>query len=114
MDLSKVYFIKLIVKGLVFSIIIFFLTLLIVFLFANSWEQMIFTLSLFLLVESGLCLVLGGSTVSFSGLANRIHDLFLHSKTSSVNKRNDVERQGQILIVMGLFLFCIALVISVL
>ena len=102
----------LIVKGSIYSLIIFCIDFIIFFIFTGG-SNIISTLSLVVLLEGGLCLVAGSAAVLYSPSIAKINEVLFGSKPWSATRQKQKEKQVQILIGTGAFLVIEGLIISI-
>ena len=78
---------ELIISGLIYSFIITFFDVLIIFFLIQEQNQLIPYLSLVMLAEGGFGLLAGGVVASFRGLSNKIGEIILNSEPWDFKKQ---------------------------
>jgi len=103
---------ELIVSCVVYSIVVLGIDFLLVLFFMQELSQLIATVSLILVLEGGLGLTFGGVIAMYSPVVSKVGEILFRSEPWNQERRKTSEKQGQVLIVVGLFLLLIGLVIS--
>jgi hypothetical protein len=85
---------------------------LLVLFFTQELSKITTMISLILVLEGGLGLALGGMVASYSPVVSKIGEILFRSEPWNQERRKTSEKQGQGLIVVGLFLLLIGLIIS--
>ena len=94
------------------SFIIICIDFIILWLVTDKSNNIESTLSLIVLLEGGLCFVSGSGAVLYSPWISKIQEVMFKSKPYTALKRKQIEKQMQIVIVIGVFLIIYGLVIS--
>jgi len=103
---------ELIVSCVVYSIVVLGIDFLLVLFFKHDLSQITVVVSLILLLEGGLGLTFGGAVAMYSPIVSKVGEILFRSEPWNQERRKTSEKQGQVLIVVGLFLLLIGLVIS--
>jgi hypothetical protein len=102
----------LIVKSSLKSFLIIFIDFIFLFLIFRNSSNVSSSLSLVILLEGGLCFVIGGGAVLYSPLFAKLQEVFFQSKPYTATNRKKIETQMQTIIILGLFLVFYGLIIS--
>jgi len=103
---------ELIVSCVVYSIVVFGIDFLLVLFFKHDLSQITVVVSLILLLEGGLGLTFGGAVAMYSPIVSKVGEILFRSEPWNQDRRKTSEKQGQVLIVVGLLLLLFGLVIS--
>jgi hypothetical protein len=103
---------KLFASCLIYSLIITLIDLVIVFLFTQDLNQLLSSVSLILLLEGGLGLIMGGGAVMYSPVASKVGEILFKSEPWNAKRQKEVEKQAQMLILVGIFSLVIGLLVS--
>jgi len=103
---------ELIVSCVVYSIVVLGIDFLLVLFFMQELSQITAMVSLILVLEGGLGLTLGGVVAMYSPVVSKAGEILFRSEPWSQERRKTSEKQGQMLIAIGLFLLLIGLTIS--
>jgi len=96
----------------IISLIILCIDFIILWFVIEKSNDMVSSLSLIVLLEGGLCFVSGSGAVLYSPWIAKIQEVIFQSKPFTASDRKQIEKQMQIVIVIGLFLIVYGLVIS--
>ena len=99
-------------SSVVYSLVVLGVDFLLVLFFTQEPSQITATISLILVLEGGLGLTFGGMVAMYSPVVSKVGEVFFRSEPWNQERRKTSERQGQVLILVGLFLLLIGLVIS--
>ena len=100
------------VRGFVYSSIILIISLVAVLFFTREISQVIYYLSLALLVEGGLGLVLGSAVAVYSPVVSKVSEHFFRSAPWNAKRQKEAEKQGQVWIATGVMLVVAGLLVS--
>jgi len=103
---------ELIASCVVYSIVVLGIDFLLVLFFKQELSQITAMVSLILVLEGGLGLTFGGVVAMYSPVVSKVGEILFRSEPWNQERRKTSEKQGQVLIVVGLFLLLIGLVIS--
>ena len=103
---------NLITTSSIISLIIICIDFIILWFVIEKSNEIISILSLIVLLEGGLCFVSGSGAVLYSPWIAKIQEVIFQSKPFTASDRKQIEKQMQIVIVIGLFLIVYGLVIS--
>ena len=105
-------FLNLIVKSSIISFIIICIDFLILLFVAGASSNLSSNFSLIVLLEGGLCFIIGSGAVLYSPWIAKLQEITFKSKPYTASDRKQIEKQMQIVIIIGLFLVVYGLVIS--
>ena len=100
------------VRSLLYSLIVFFIDAIMIFIINWGMNQTVDTLSFLLLVEGGICLVAGGAVALYSPSVGKINEVLFHSKPWNAKRQKEIEKQMAVMIITGIFLIIEALLLS--
>jgi len=103
---------ELIVSSVVYSLVVLGVDFLLVLFFTQEPSQITATISLILVLEGGLGLTFGGAVAMYSPIVSKVGEILFRSEPWNQERRKTSEKQGQVLIVVGLLLLLFGLVIS--
>ena len=103
---------ELILSCVVYSIVVLGIDFLLVLFFKHDLSQITVVVSLILLLEGGLGLTFGGAVAMYSPIVSKVGEILFRSEPWNQERRKTSEKQGQVLIVVGLLLLLFGLVIS--
>ena len=104
----------LIARSLVYSSIVIAANFVVAFLVVGDIHQYLSSISLFLLLEGGICLVVGGTSVMYSPITAKILEVLFKSEPWNAKRQKGVEKKAEVWIVSGVILVIAALLISAL
>ena len=96
----------------IYSLLVALIDLIAVFVFTQNPAIVTSVLSLIMLIEGGLGLISGGVAASYSSIFNKMGEVIFHTEPWNAKRQKSVEKQAQVLILVGLFLLLLALLIS--
>jgi hypothetical protein len=111
---STEYVKKLIINCLLYSLVVALIDLVAVLLLSPDFGQVIYKLTLLLLIEGGLALVVGGAIATYSPVLSKVSEVLFRTKPWSSQGRKEAEKQGEPWIVSGFILVVVGLLISAL
>jgi len=100
------------VRSLVYSLIVIFIDVMLIIIINWGINQIIDILSFVLLVESGICLVVGGAVALYSPSVGKINEVLFHSKPWNAKRQKEIEKQMAVIIITGSFLIIEGLIVS--
>ena len=100
------------VRSLVYSLIVFFIDAILIIIINWGMNQIGDTLSFLLLVEGGICFVVGGAVALYSPSVGKINEVLFHSKPWNAKRQKEIEKQMAVIIISGIFLIIEALLLS--
>ena len=100
------------VMGIIYSLIVVLINLVVIFVFTQDIVQILYWLSFVTLIEGGLGLVAGGSSVLYSPMFNRAFEKLFNSEPWDSNRQKRGEQQSKKWIIIGCFLIVEALIVS--
>jgi hypothetical protein len=106
--------IRLLASCFFYSLIITSINLVILYLFTQDLNQLLYYISLILMLEGALGLIMGGGATMYSPVANKVGEILFKSEPWNAKRQREVEKQGQVLISVGFFLLLIGLLVSAL
>ncbi len=105
-------FLRLLALSLIYSLIITLVDFLIIFFFIRDLTQLLYYVSLILLLEGALGLIAGGGAVMYSPVASKVSEIIFKSEPWNAKRQKEVEKQGQGLILIGISLLFAGLLVS--
>ena len=100
------------VRSLVYSSIVIIIDAILIIIINWETNQIIETLSFVLLLESGICLMVGGAVALYSPSVGKINEVLFHSKPWNAKRQKEIEKQMAVIIITGTFLIAEALILS--
>ena len=101
-------------RSLVYSMLVILANFIIAFLVFGDIIKHLSSISLFLLLEGGIFLVVGGTSVMYSPMGAKISELMFKSRPWNAKRQKEVEKKATTWIATGLILIISALSISAL
>jgi hypothetical protein len=98
--------------SIIYSLIIILINLVIIFIFTQDTNQILYWLSFITLIEGGLVLIAGGGSVLYSPIFNKASEKIFHTEPWDFNRQKRIEQQALKWIITGSFLIIEALIIS--
>jgi len=95
-----------------YSLIILLIDAILIIVIKGEMNQISDTLSFVLLVEGGICLVVGGGVALYSPSFGKINEILFHSKPWNAKRQKDLEKQMAVFILTGIVLIIEALLLS--
>jgi hypothetical protein len=103
---------ELLASSLIYSLIIAALDFLVVYFFTQNLNQILYIITLILLLEGALGLIMGGGTAMYSPVLSKIGEILFKSEPWSAERRKEAEKQGHTFIVVGVLLLLLGLLVS--
>ena len=103
---------ELVAIGLIYSLIVSFVTLAVLFLISQNLSGALSLLPLVLLLEGGIVMAVGGAIASFSPTFGRLGESLLRSKSWDAKRQSEAERQARTWIGTGVLLVLIGFLVS--
>lgn len=100
------------IRSLFYSFIVFFIDAILIIIINLGMNQIGETLSFLLLVEGGICLVVGGAVALYSPSVGKINEILFHSKPWNAKRQKEIEKHMGVIIITGTFLIIEALLLS--
>ena len=101
-------------KCLLYSFVIILIDFVILFFLVGRPDEIIYPLSIVMLLEGGIGLVVGGGAVLYSPASAKISEMIFHTKPWNAKRQKEVETQSRAWIITGAFLVLEALILSAL
>ena len=99
-------------KSLIYSFIIAIVNIILIIVMNSNLPQIIYTLSIILLIEGGIFLILGGAVSLYTPSIEKINEVMFHSKPWNAKRQKEIEKQMAIIILTGVLLIIEALILS--
>ncbi len=96
----------------IYSLIIVFANLIIIFIFTRDMIQIIYWMSFITLIEGGLVLIAGGGMVLYSPIFGKASEKIFNSEPWDFKRQKRTETHVEKWIIIGSFLIIEALIIS--
>lgn len=96
----------------IYSLLVALIDLIIVFVFTQDLANLASGLSFIMLIEGGLGLISGGVAASYTPIFSKMGEVIFHAEPWNAKRQKNVEKQAQVLILVGLFLLLLALLVS--
>ena len=100
------------IVSFIYSLIVILINFVLILIFTQEINQIIYWLSFITLIEGGLGLVAGGGTVLYSPIFNKAFEKLFNSEPWNFNRQKKTEQQAKKWIITGSFLIIEALIIS--
>ena len=101
-------------RSLVYSLIVILTNFLVAFLLVGDVHANLPSISLFLLLEGGIFLTIGGTSVMYSPITAKILEVLLKAEPWNAKRQREMEKKALIWIISGVILVTIALLTSAL
>ena len=96
----------------IYSLSVSLIDLIVVCVFSQDPASLTSVLSFIMLIEGGLGLISGGVAASYSPIFSKMGEVIFHSEPWNAKRQKNVEKQAQVLILVGFFLLLLALLVS--
>ncbi len=97
---------------MVYSSVVILANFIVAFIVAGDIHAYLASISLFLLLEGGVCLAIGGAAVMYSPMSSKILEVLFKSEPWNAKRQKEVEKKAGLWIVSGVIIVVVALFIS--
>jgi hypothetical protein len=100
------------IASIVYSLIVILINLVIILIFNQDINQILYWLSVVTLIEGALGLIAGGGSVLYSPIFNKAFEKLFNSEPWDFKQQKRTEQRAEKWILAGIFLIIEALIIS--